>query len=351
MMEIQDYWATHGPPEFPEITPDHYSVCSGGPGIARNGTGRPRLPRTSSQAPAPPVPAACSSYSDCLSKGNAALKNQDWPLALADFKKASGMDAAKPGAWAGQGMADLPLGKGAAVPPVWDKALERTGTLTLRVWHYAGFHIPRGVFWLNVKAVTFIDSKGKTLFSVPPSQVSALQSHHPPLGGQAWSFGMKVQGHQYWFSFVPIGVQCKNPIMCNNSAGYAQEGVVSNYVVRAIPRLASGSLSVAVTPPSAPPSAAAANTPEPATETSTATRTSPNASPCSQAVIVGYSIATGGHTYKVEAFGPPGPNRVHVFLDENGAVVRDSKMLQQLALGAWSKEMVIDRYTTANGSG
>jgi hypothetical protein len=72
---------------------------------------------------------------------------------------------------------------------------------------------------------------------------------------------------------------------------------------------------------------------------------------CSGATDLGYSIQDGERTYKVEALGPPGPNRIHIFLDETGAVVRDRSELQKLALGAWTKEIIVDRYDPGIGSG
>jgi hypothetical protein len=72
---------------------------------------------------------------------------------------------------------------------------------------------------------------------------------------------------------------------------------------------------------------------------------------CTGAPDLGYSIRDGQQTFAVKGFGPPGPNRVHVFLDETGAVVRDRTELQKLALGAWTKETIVDRYNVGIGSG
>jgi hypothetical protein len=52
---------------------------------------------------------------------------------------------------------------------------------------------------------------------------------------------MKVGGRNYWFSFVPLGVECENPARCSDPAGYDQEGAVANYVAQTIGKLASGS--------------------------------------------------------------------------------------------------------------
>ena len=65
---------------------------------------------------------------------------------------------------------------------------------------------------------------------------------------------------------------------------------------------------------------------------------------CSSAPDLVYAIQKDQHTYKVEAFGPPGPHRAHAFLDESGEVVKNNTLLQELALGAWTKEMIVDRH-------
>jgi hypothetical protein len=51
---------------------------------------------------------------------------------------------------------------------------------------------------------------------------------------------MKAEGHNYWFSYVPLGAQCENPIRCSDAAGYSQEEAVSNFVAQTIEKLAPG---------------------------------------------------------------------------------------------------------------
>jgi hypothetical protein len=190
----------------------------------------------------------CGDYSTCLQKGDAAFHAHNWPLAVADFKTASGMDSAKPEVWAKLGLAELPSSRGGELTSTWDNALGRGGTVAFPVWHYSTFHFKKGLFRMSNGSVTFTDANGETVFSVSPPQISSLQAHHPPLGGDAWSFGMKVGGHRYWFTFQPLGVECTSPIRCSNPTGYVQEAVVADYVVQAIQRLAAGTL----TPPQPP---------------------------------------------------------------------------------------------------
>jgi uncharacterized repeat protein (TIGR03803 family) len=71
---------------------------------------------------------------------------------------------------------------------------------------------------------------------------------------------------------------------------------------------------------------------------------------CNGAYDLGYSLSDGVHIYKVEGIGPRGPNQAHLFFDEAGALMEDPNLLQKLALGAWTKERILDRYNPNNGS-
>jgi hypothetical protein len=204
----------------------------------------PTAPETASTSAATPTPTAsvppCANFDSCLRAGRDALQASQWATALTDFRQASSLDPSNPKPVAEQGQVYTGAGQYDDAGKVWDNALALGGTLVFQVWHFAGFHVPQAVFRLSSNTVTFIGPKGETVFSVPASQISDLKSHHPPLGGSAWSFGMKVQGHRYWFSFVPLGIQCKNPIMCSDPAGYAQEKAVAAYIEQTVKRLASG---------------------------------------------------------------------------------------------------------------
>ena len=219
-------------------------------------TAAPRVSNPPS-VPSAPLAPTCEGYQGCLEDGTRALNSRQWHQSLSYLQKASALDPTKPDAWGGIGLAELAVGRGTHLHSAWNKALAQGGTVEFEVWHYAGFHIERGTFRLTAKAVSYSHPNGKPVFAVPPSQLSSLQSHHPPLGGQAWSFGMKVQGHQYWFSFVPLGVQCRRPTRCSSPAGYTQEGVVSDYITQTIPKLALGTLAVAAPPPPSLPPAPA----------------------------------------------------------------------------------------------
>lgn len=205
-----------------------------------NSSPPPGQPSGPSLAVAAPSQPNCGNYNECLTKGDAAYSSSNWPLAMVDFKAASGMDAAKPDAWGKLGLANLASGQEAELPSAWDNALTHGGTVAFDAWHYAGAHYQKGSFRISAQNISFLDLNGETVFSASPSELSSLEAHHPLFGGESWSFGMKVNGHRFWFCFIPVGVDCKMPSTCASPAGYSQEGVVASYVVKAVQRLAAG---------------------------------------------------------------------------------------------------------------
>ena len=202
----------------------------------------PPVPPAPPPPEAPPAP-ACADYAFCLESGNAALSARQWDQSLTDLQRASSFEPTKPDAWAEMGHVYLAGGQYQNAVAMWDKALSLGGTLTFQVWHYAGLHgYGTGTFRLGAKEVSFVLPGQKTVFSVAPAEASPVKSHHPPLAKDAWSFGMKLGGRQYWFSFVPDGVACDSPVLCHDNAGYAQEEAVAYYVAQTIGKLAPGSL-------------------------------------------------------------------------------------------------------------
>jgi hypothetical protein len=191
----------------------------------------------------PPAP-ACADYASCLATGSTALGAGQWDQSLSNFQKASTWDPTEPEAWEGMGDVYLALGQYSQAATMWDKALRLGGTLTFLVWQYAGSGYEKGTFRLSAKEVSFFKRGQLRAFSASPEEVSSVRSHR---GSQratadAWAFGMKVGGRNYWFSSAPLGVDCETPIQCGDPAGYGQEGVVANYVTQAIGKLAPGSL-------------------------------------------------------------------------------------------------------------
>jgi tetratricopeptide (TPR) repeat protein len=201
----------------------------------------PPPPPTPPPVETPSAP-ACGDYASCLASGNAALSARQWDQSLTDLQKASTFEPTKPEAWAEMGKAYVATGQFRDAVAMWDKALGLGGTLTFGVWHYGGLHgYQRGSFRLGAKEVSFTLADQERVFSVAPTEVSSVKSHRAPLT-KNWTFGMKAGGRNYWFAFVPLGVECKSPVTCNDPAGYNQAEAVSNYVAQTIGKLAPGSL-------------------------------------------------------------------------------------------------------------
>jgi hypothetical protein len=199
-------------------------------------------PSQPAQPPAEtPAAPACADYASCLASGNAARTARQYDQSLTDLQKATTLGPSNPDAWVEMGNLYLASGQPIQAPSVWDKALILGGAVSFGSWYYAGLHgYQTGVFRLSAKEVSFVPSGRSPAFSVAPGEVSSVKSHHPPMEKNAWSFGMKIGGHQYWFAFTPLGVDCQTPNRCGEDAGYGQEEAVANYVAQTIDRLALG---------------------------------------------------------------------------------------------------------------
>lgn len=206
-------------------------------------TPNPALPSTTSTLPETPRRPGCPDLDTCLSRGNAALKGYNWSQALEDFKVASDFEASRPNSWIGQGFSALPLQRFDDVSPAWNNALALGGTIELPVWHAKGLHYREGTLRLGPKEVSFKGSDPKTSFSVTPDQVSGLQARKSRSFADWW-IQMKVGGKNYYFSFMPLGITCKDPAATNCQAPAAadQMEAVAKFVAEAIPKLASGTL-------------------------------------------------------------------------------------------------------------
>lgn len=194
-------------------------------------------------APVPDTPAraTCTDYNSCMGLADSELADAQWDQALANLQKAATFEPSKPDAWADLGNVYLATGQYQNAVAMWDKVLGLGSTLAFKVWHYKPGRYEQGIFYLGPKEVSYVIPGGEKFFSVAPTEVSSVKSHHPPLARDAWSFGMKAGGHNYWFSYMPLGAQCESPIRCSGAAGYSQEEAVSNYVAQTLLKLAPGS--------------------------------------------------------------------------------------------------------------
>jgi tetratricopeptide (TPR) repeat protein len=200
---------------------------------------------------APPPP--CNDYNSCISGGTEALSASRWDDAIAAFQQATNLDATRADAWAELGSAFLADGRTQDSPAMWDKALKLGGPLTFAACHRESFKpcVP-GKLTLGAKEISFTSSDGQKLFAVPPADVSPInvfKGQSAVLGGSASNevtmhyvdLTLKISGKNYRFEFVPSGVKCHttNIMLCPDE-GITQQTVLANYVLRTIPRLASG---------------------------------------------------------------------------------------------------------------
>jgi len=320
------------------LAKEKYAVCNGSNTPTQSPTEMPTVIGTAGSGIAPATPAPCADYQSCMAGGRAASERAQWDSALADFQKAASLEPSKPDAWVQIGVVYLILGQYNQAPAMLDKALSVGGTFGFGVWHYKPSQYERGTFILGAKQVSFIVASQDGAFSVGPTEVSSVKSHHPPLARDAWSFGMKVGGRNYWFSYVPLGVQCQTPMSCSSAAGYGQEEAVANYVAQTIPKLASGSLAQISQPTT---SAKTSLSPPAGPTTPSVPPLSSKVTSCGGALDLGYSVLLKGRLYKVKGQGASGTDQVHVFFDDKGNPVTDSSLLQPLAGAAWTRENIV----------
>jgi hypothetical protein len=297
------------------------------------------------QPSAPPAP-NCGDYEACVKLGKAWLGGLNWSAALAAFQTASALDPSKPDAWAGQGFADLPLGRAADLPGLWDKALKLGGEIGFGVWHELSFHSERGIFTLSPTEVSFVNQKGQKLFGVAPAQVGALGADR--ILNHAF-FRLRVANKNYNFDLIPLGVPCQVQVLieCPEIA-IQQQSIVATYVAGTIPKLAAGAFSTAEQPLlEAPKSAPEMVTPKPPATFSPALQPAQSPAPlvaaagCSGGTDLGYSIMADGHLYRARSAASVDGGQVPVFFDEKGSAVQDGPLLHRLELGAWTRENIV----------
>jgi tetratricopeptide (TPR) repeat protein len=211
-----------------------------------------------SAAPSPSTAAdICSEYVACLKAGEAAVRSTDWGQALAFFQKACLLEPTNPAAWASRGTVYLATSRSEQASAMWDKALSLGGPLAFVVCHPRSGGIcqsdrsDRGNLTLEPKLVSFIASSGKTIFSVPPSEVTSTDVSHKRAPLERNELHLKIEGKNYTFYLVPFGVDCgkEESAYCEEDQAVAQQLAVFNYMSRAIPKLASGALNPQQTKP------------------------------------------------------------------------------------------------------
>src|SRR5713226_1549946 len=338
-MVMGDYFARHGPPEFPEITKEHYNPCSGNPS---NVSGPPSPGRSNNPANAPGQPMAsvkanCADYNACLKSGIEAHFASQWQQAIADFEEASKLDPTKADPWGWLGRVYLALGRYQQATVMWDKTLNFAAPLGFQVCLERSFKpCQRGDLSLAPAEVSFILPDRRNLFAVAPADVSAMKMGMFANSSRGF-INLQVKKEKYTFEYYPDGGNChiQSIVECPQNE-LQQQLAVRNYVMQTIPKLASGTFALPVNPPtrSAPLSAPSA---QPATA-------------CSAAMDLGYSLLVGGHLYKVKSIPGSNGSQVHVFVNERGAPVGDQALLKDLALGAWTREKIVVGSDVRNAS-
>lgn len=338
--EMHDYGLLHGPPVLLEVTPDHYAFCNRG---ATNPT-TSLSPRDTLPEAQPPTPtnASCTDYDSCLRAGLNAFTASDWQNAATNLKAAASYRPTSGEPWAWLGDLDLAEGKNQDAFGAWDKALDLGRSLHFNVCREGGIkRCEPGALFLDSQEISFIVGN-QTQLSAPPSQVSALGPSKSAFKSKS-SIALQIGGKHYDFDYFPFGITCPmgSFLHCPDN-GVQRQIAVRDYISRTIPKLASGTLGQAPSPSPgpAPSSSTTPNSPS----------TPPGAAPCGQAVSLGYSLSDGGQIYTVKALGPPGTDQARVFFDQSGGLV-SGPLVRRLALGAWTKERIVDRYNPGSGSG
>jgi tetratricopeptide (TPR) repeat protein len=200
------------------------------------GTGTPRAQPAISQPPAPSA-ALCDGYDSCFEGALAAIRSSDWQRAIANFEAAANQRPNSPDPWNALGLVYLGMGRQEEAPAMLDKGLS-LGRVSLNVCHEVSFSCQQGTMFLGSEEISFTRN-GRKEFAVPASKVT-------PVGvvgfRAAHGFRLRVEGKNYNFDFLPLGVTCDNSGIMPQcpEQGAAQQLAVANYVLATLPKLASG---------------------------------------------------------------------------------------------------------------
>ena len=230
------------------------------------------------------------------------------------------------------GNALLQRGRNQDAYAAWDRALGFGGSLTFDVWHELTMHVERGTFTLGPSELAFISNRGKKAFAVVPKEVEPLETGR--MVNHAF-FRLRIRGKNYNFDFVPLGVPCQVLLLDQCPfQGIGQQLAVGHYIIRTIPKLASGALATSAATQTARPAAA------PSASTK-ATSTSASTASCAGAADLGYSIQIGSQRYRARSAASSGSGQIPVFFEATALPVHDPSTAHRLAVGAWSRENIV----------
>jgi hypothetical protein len=233
----------------PLLTNKRYRSCDAGPssapGPARTDPAVANINNGSpGSAPAVPSAARCSDYDACSRAGNKAFEAANWPEALADFQTATSQRPSSANAWMSLGIAYLAIGRTNELASAWDQVLKLGQPIGITVCHQRSFQpCESGLLWLRPNTISFVVS-GRTLFSVPPSEVEIKRFGGDPV---PWAYiSLRAASKNYTFYPFPVGVQCPDrgeagqPIC--PPQGVAQQLAMVTYIAHTIQKLGSGTL-------------------------------------------------------------------------------------------------------------
>jgi len=213
-------------------------------------------PAGSQPAVQPPSATACADYDPCFEGALGAIRSSDWQRAIANFEAAANQRPNSPDPWNALGLVYLGMGRHEEAPAMLDKGLS-LGRVSLNVCHELTFRCQEGTFSLGSDEISFTRNSRKE-FAVPPSKVTPVRVVE---FRKAVGFRLSVEGKNYNFDFLPLGVTCDNSGIrpqCPEQGG-AQQLAVANYVLATLPKLASGALGRSPAPPA--PSTSPSNSP------------------------------------------------------------------------------------------
>lgn len=194
--------------------------------------------------------ANCTDYDNCLREGGGAFNSAQFPLAIADFTKASEQNPPAVAPWAWLGKVYLATGHSEEAVAMWDKSLTLGGPLNFHVcYEQRPQFCDRGSFSLSPSEISFTNMNRQKLFAAAPSQVAA-QGTFTNSQKKYLSFGIQLEGGaKYNFHFEPPIAACGIQWSVNcPQQGVAQQSVVANYISQAIPKLASGTFNPSTKP-------------------------------------------------------------------------------------------------------
>lgn len=322
-MVMGDYYSRYGPPAFPEITVQHYKSCATQPATVGQTPGN-----TNSQPSISTLD--CSLYRPCMDKGNESFSRQQWDQAISYYQKASTLSPSEGGPWGAMAGIYVASNQYQKLLAAGDKVFSLNSSMTIPVCHGRTMqYCEKGDFVIGPKEIWFAVN-GRKVFGADPAQVKSKGTLDFSQVGQAHiSFAIAVQGKRYNFDFIPFIVTCQIQlsVQCPQE-GMQQQLLMANFIAQAIPKLSTKTVLKSEAQATSGNASGSASSPR-----------------CNEAKDSGYSLLSSGHLYTVRNL-DSATGSIHVFMDDKAAAVTDHSLLQQLALGAWTRDNIVASAST-----